>query len=123
VSDRFGYLHSLSIGVALTVLGTWAYLYSDVAWVWIAANCLIGITWAFTIAYLLGLMSRFDTAGQMAALGGFASKMGLASGPAIAAMLLGENNYARIIIVAAVALAFSLLAILPPARIQDRGAN
>ena len=30
-----------------------------------------------------GLVSRFDTAGQMAAMGGFASKMGLASGPAI----------------------------------------
>lgn len=87
---------------------------------WIVANGLIGITWAFTIAYLLGLMSRFDTSGQMAALGGFASKMGLASGPAIAALLLGKDNYPLIIAVAVAALVVSFLVIIPPARIQDR---
>lgn len=120
VSDRLGYLRSLLAGILLTAIGTWAYLYSDVHWVWIAANCLIGITWAYTIAYLLGLMSRFDTAGQMAAVGGFASKMGLASGPAVAALLLGENHYPLVITAAFVALLVSLLAILLPARIQDR---
>jgi predicted MFS family arabinose efflux permease len=123
VSDRFGYFKSLSVGILSTAIGTWAYFYSDIHWVWIVANCLIGITWAYTIAYLLGLMSRFDTTGQMAALGGFASKMGLASGPAIAALLLGEDNYALIIAVAAGALAVSLLAIISPARIQDRTAS
>jgi len=122
VSDRLGYLKSLMAGIMLTVIGTWAFLFSDIPWVWIVANCLIGITWAYTIAYLLGLMSRFDTTGQMAAMGGFASKMGLASGPAVAALLLGEDNYPLIIIVAAAALAISLLAILYPARIQDRKA-
>jgi hypothetical protein len=49
--------------------------------------------------------------------------MGLASGPAIAALLLGEDNYALIIAVAAGALAVSLLAIISPARIQDRTAS
>jgi predicted MFS family arabinose efflux permease len=120
VSDRFGYTRSLSLGILLTAIGTWAYLYSDIGWVWISANCLIGITWAYTIAYLLGLMSRFDTAGQMAALGGFASKMGLASGPAVVAVLLGENNYPLIVVLAAAALVVSFLAIVIPARIQDR---
>jgi hypothetical protein len=67
-----------------------------VGWIWITANCLIGITWAYTISYLLGLASRFDVTGQMAAMGGFASKMGLASGPALAAMMLGEDNYVLI---------------------------
>jgi predicted MFS family arabinose efflux permease len=120
VSDRYGYFRSLSVGIMFTVIGTWAYFYSDLHWVWIVANCLIGITWAYTIAYLLGLMSRFDTAGQMAALGGFASKMGLASGPAIAALLLGKDNYRLVIGVAIVALAISLIVIIPPARMQDR---
>jgi hypothetical protein len=120
VSDRLGYFKSLFAGILLTLIGTWGLYYSDIHWVWIAANCLIGITWAYTIAYLLGLMSRFDTTGQMAALGGFASKMGLASGPAVAAVLLGEDNYALIIGVAVAALFISMLAVIIPARIQDR---
>jgi len=120
VSDRMGYLKSLAAGILLTTIGTWGFFYSDIHWVWIIANLLIGITWAYTIAYLLGLMSRFDTTGQMAAMGGFASKMGLASGPAVAALLLGEDNYPLIIAVAVAALIGSLLAIVIPARVQDR---
>jgi len=120
VSDRLGYFKSLSLGILLTAIATWGLFYSDIHWVWIAVNSLIGITWAYTIAYLLGLMSRFDTSGQMAALGGFASKMGLASGPAVAALLLGEDNYPLIIGVAVAALVLSMLAIMFPARVQDR---
>lgn len=120
VSDRLGYFKSLSLGILLTAIGTWGLFYSEIHWVWIVVNSLIGITWAYTIAYLLGLMSRFDTSGQMAALGGFASKMGLATGPAVAAMLLGENNYPLIIGVALAALVVSMLAIMVPARVQDR---
>jgi predicted MFS family arabinose efflux permease len=120
ISDRFGYVKSLLAGMTFTVIGTWALLHSDVGWIWITANCLVGITWAYSISYLLGLVSRFDATGQMAAMGGFASKMGLASGPAIAALLLGENNYALIIWVAVAGLILSLLVILLPARMQDR---
>jgi Na+/melibiose symporter-like transporter len=68
-------------------------------------------------------MSRYDTTGQMAAFGGFASKMGLASGPAVAALLLGESNYPLVIGAAIIALAVSLLAILYPARVLDRSAG
>lgn len=120
LSDRYGYFKSLAGGVALTALGTWALLYSEVPWVWVAANCAIGVTWAYAIAYLLGLVSRFDTAGQMAALGGFASKIGLASGPVAAGLLLGENNYPLIIWVAVAALVVCLMAALIPSALQDR---
>jgi len=122
MADRFGYLPSLVGGIALTVVGTWALFHSDLAWVWVVANCLVGITWAYTIAYLLGLMSRYDTTGQMAALGGFASKMGLASGPVAAAALLGQDDYGRVIWAAVLALLASLLAIVYPAVLQRRQA-
>jgi len=120
ISDRFGYLKTLVAGLAVTIVGTWAFLQSDVVWIWIGANCLIGITWAYTISYLLGLVSRFDTAGQMAAMGGFASKMGLASGPALAAMIIGESNYVLITWAAVAGLLACLLVVLYPARLQDR---
>jgi MFS transporter, DHA1 family, inner membrane transport protein len=123
VSDRLGYLKSLATGIFLTIIATWALYFSATPWVWVAANCLVGITWAYAIAYLLGLMSRYDTTGQMAAFGGFASKMGLASGPAVAALLLGESDYPLVIGAAIIALAVSLLAILYPARVLDRSAG
>jgi predicted MFS family arabinose efflux permease len=123
VADRFGYVKTLLGGMLVTIVGTWAFLHSDLAWVWITANCLIGITWAYTISYLLGLTSRFDVTGQMAAMGGFASKMGLASGPAVAALLLGENDYVLVTWAAVVGLVLSLAVVIYPARMQDRQAS
>lgn len=120
IGSRLGYLKSILAGIVFTAIGIWILLYSNIPWVWIVSNCLIGITWGFTISYLLGLASRFDTSGQMAALGGFASKMGLASGPAITAMLLGEDNYELIIIVATVVMSLTAITIWVPAKLQDR---
>lgn len=120
VGSRFGYLKSLLGGIGFTVLAILALLYSNVPWIWIVSNCLIGITWAFVISYLLGLASRFDATGQMAAMGGFASKMGLASGPAVTAILLGKDNYELIIVVGALVIAITALTCWMPSRTQDR---
>ena len=120
IGSRFGYLKSVFTGIALTALGIWALLYSNTPWIWVASNFLIGITWGFTISYLLGLASRFDATGQMAALGGFASKMGLASGPVITAWLLGKDNYELIIMVATVVMLISAITVWVPSRLQDQ---
>ncbi len=120
IGSRFGYRKSVLAGIALTAIAIWALLYSSVPWIWIASNCLIGITWGFTISYLLGLASRFDATGQMAAMGGFASKMGLASGPVVTAMLLGEDNYELIIMVATVVMVISAVTVWLPSRLQDK---
>jgi len=54
---------------------------------------------------------------------GFASKMGLASRPAIAAMIMAENNYRLIIWVAVGALILGMLIVILPALLQDRCAQ
>jgi predicted MFS family arabinose efflux permease len=120
ISDRFGYFKTLIAGIGLTIIANWALLFSADATIFFAANVLVGITWAYTISYLLGLASRFDSSGQMAALGGFASKMGLASGPALAAVLLGETHYKLIIWAAVISLLFCAATIIAPALMQDR---
>lgn len=119
VGNRFGRTKPLVLGIGLTIIGNWAFLFSNLSWVWIIANLLVGMTWAFTISYLLGLAASFDRHGQMAAMGGFASKMGLASGPAVFAVLLGEDHYPLIIWAAVIALGICLVAALIPARQQD----
>jgi hypothetical protein len=119
IGSRFVYLKSLLGGITVTAVAIWALLYSNVPWIWVVANCLVGITWGFTISYLLGLASRFDTKGQMAALGGFASKMGLASGPVLTAALLGKDNFELIIMAATVVMVITALTVWVPAKTQD----
>jgi predicted MFS family arabinose efflux permease len=117
---RFGRVRPLLVSILLTVVGIWVLHFSANATVFFIANCGMGITWAFVIPYLLGLCAEFDKQGRMAALGGFASKMGLASGPLAAGRLLGEGNYALLIDVGAGVVFLSLLASLWPARVRDR---
>lgn len=125
LSTRLGRLKPVSIAIILTAIATWALHYSNVnpdSWtgsVFWLANLVIAITWAFTISYLLGMCAEFDRTGQMAALGGFASKMGLASGPFVAAYIVGENNYAAVITVATFGLVACMLAAMLPSKILD----
>ncbi|EED34877.1 major facilitator family transporter, putative [Luminiphilus syltensis NOR5-1B] len=116
---RFGRFLPLAAGIVLTLGATWALLFSESKSIFFFANSVIGITWAFVMSYLLGLVSAFDRTGQMAALGGFASKMGLATGPLVGGFLLGDNNYTLLIYLAVVGLAISAAASLIPARIKD----
>lgn len=120
---RFGRLRPLVAAMVLTIAGNWALHFSANPAVFLIANCSIGITWAFVIPYLLGMTAEFDKAGQMAALGGFASKMGLASGPLAGGLLLGNDNYGFLINVAVIALIISMLASIMPARVTDKAAR
>jgi predicted MFS family arabinose efflux permease len=125
MSTRLGRLLPVALAIAVTAIATWALDYSHVnpdSWfssVYWLANAVIAITWAFTISYLLGMCAEFDKTGQMAALGGFASKMGLASGPYIAAMIVGENDYAIVITTATAALVLCMFAALKPSKVLD----
>ncbi|MDG2036228.1 MAG: MFS transporter [Pseudomonadales bacterium] len=122
-STRFGRLFPILVGMTVTLMATWLLHYSGSPLAFIIANCAVGITWAFIIAYLLGMSAEFDKAGRMAALGGFASKMGLASGPFVAALIVGDDNYALLVNVALVFMAISMIAAIIPARFLDREAN
>ena len=129
MSTRYGRLKPVGIAILLTAVATWALHYSHVnpdSWfssVYWLANLVIAIAWAFTISYLLGMNAEFDTTGQMAALGGFASKMGLASGPAVAALVVGENNYGLVITVATMMLVLCFVFAIRPSQILDSAAR
>ena len=79
-----------------------------------------GITWAFTVPYLLGLCATFDDRGQTVVFAGFISKMGLASGPLVAAMVVGKDNFGLIINLATAGLiACAILAFWPAKRSEN----
>jgi hypothetical protein len=122
VSTKFGIFKPIIGGILLTVIGTYVFNYSEVKWIWIAANVATGITWNFVISHLLGMCARFDQTGQAAVWSGFASKMGLASGPMLASLIVGTGNYSRVIVMAIVLLTCAMLAAARPSWLLDRGA-
>ena len=121
---RFGRFRPLLAGMLLTLVGTALFHWSGHAWAYMVANCGTGITWGMVIAYLLGMSSQFDRTGRTAALGGFISKVGLASGPFVAGRILGAGHgFGVLINVALAGLALSAIVMLVPALRLDRAAR
>jgi hypothetical protein len=117
---RCGRKIPLAVGMALTALATWCLHFSGEAWIYFAANAVVAITWAMVIAYLLGMCAQFKSDGRVAVIGGFVSKMGLASGPAAFALASGAWSYSTMIDVSVVGLVISGLVCLIPAAHLDR---
>lgn len=117
---RFGRALPITIGLIISMAGTIAFHYSQSSTIYFLANAITGVMWAFLIPYLLGLATAFDEKGRTAALAGFVSKMGLASGPMVAAMLVGEGNFALILNVAVAGLILCAIAAYSPAKMLDQ---
>jgi predicted MFS family arabinose efflux permease len=120
IGTKYGRTLPLISAILVTALCSWLLIYSDMDMVYLVANIVIGITWAFALPYMFGICSELDKAGQLAALGGFASKMGLASGPMLFALLLGNDNYQLIIYIAALLLVMCAVVVFKPARLLDK---
>ncbi|MDR3513569.1 MAG: hypothetical protein P4L73_18185 [Caulobacteraceae bacterium] len=116
---RFGRTGPIMAGMALVLAGTALFLLQSAPWAYALANALSGVAWSFTIAYLLGLCAAFDRSGRSAALAGFCSKMGLASGPALGGILLQETHYPRLVALACAGLVLAALAAAWPAAKLD----
>lgn len=43
-------------GLVVTTVGNGSLLHSDVAWIWITANCLVGITWVAVVGRMVCLL-------------------------------------------------------------------
>lgn len=124
LGTRYGRLVPLVGALVLTLAGNAAFHLSASPEVFAVANALTGVTWSFGIPYLLGLCAAFDTTGQSAALSGFFSKMGLATGPLVGGMVLNETHYPLLINAAVAALFVSAIIAVIPARALDvRGTN
>ncbi|WP_082859118.1 MFS transporter [Microbulbifer sp. Q7] len=109
----------LAIALLVTLAGLLLFIFSDIRPVFILANIVTGMTWAFCVPYFLTMASRFDSAGQMGAFGGFASKLGLACGPLVAGYFItGGGSYTQLIILATLVLVVCLAAVPAAARLD-----
>jgi len=123
VGIRYGRLFPMLAGLVVTAVGLALFHWSDNSSWFFVANIITGITWAFMMPYLFGMCAEFDAEGQMAALSGFFSKMGLASGPMLVALMVRSGDYSLIINMSIVGIILCLLAVFMPARLIDRQSN
>ncbi|MGO2373423.1 MAG: MFS transporter [Pseudoalteromonas prydzensis] len=120
IGTRFGRTIPILIATLITALCSWLLHFSNNDMVYLITNIIIGITWAFVLPYLFGICAELDKLGQAAAMGGFASKMGLASGPMVAALILHDENYQQIIDLAVIGLIACAAVAFLPARTLDK---
>ncbi len=120
IGTKYGRTIPLVTSILITALCSWLLHFSDSEQVYLVANVIIGVTWAFALPYMFGICSELDKAGQLAALGGFASKLGLASGPMVGALILTNEQYNTVINVAVFGLVLSAICILKPAKLLDK---
>jgi MFS family permease len=117
-STRSGRLLPILLGTSITVIAI-AMLLLRTPWIFVVANVCFGIFFSLTIPYLLGIASELDDSGQVAAIAGFVGSLGLATGPAIAATILGEGQLTQVIYFAICLLVVSATLIFLPARQLD----
>ncbi len=121
LADRWPRALPIGIGSVLAVVGNAAFHESALPMVYLVANIVTAIMWFFVIPYLLGLCATFDRTGRSASLAGLFSKLGLASGPYAASVLLGNNaSYAAVINMAVGALILATVCGVVAARMGDR---
>jgi predicted MFS family arabinose efflux permease len=122
-STRYGILWPILGGIVVALVGTAALYWSGIPSIWIASNVGTGVAWNFVISHQLGMCARLDSSGRAAVWSGFASKMGLASGPLLASFIVGRGNYGVLIATALGLLALSAVASSAPALTLDRAAG
>lgn len=120
IGTRWGRLAPIVAGTLLFLLGNLAFHWSTVPAVFVTACFATAIMVFFVIPYLLGLCADFDRSGRAAALAGLSSKLGIASGPFLAAALLGRGAaaYVAVINAALACIALSLLCSIMSTRVR-----
>ena len=116
IGTKFGRMLPILLGSLIAAGFTFLFHWSELPVAYFLANAITGVTWAFTVSYLLGLCATFDSRGQVVIFAGFISKMGLASGPLIAAMVVDSGNFKMIINLATLGLIICAVMAFWPAK-------
>lgn len=107
-----GLKQPLIVGSILMVIGILMLWYAEIPAVYIISLCLIGGCWAFLIPFFQQIQTQFDTSGKVVSLGTIVNMGGRATGPAIAAVVLGASAYINVIWIGIGALILSLALVL-----------
>lgn len=106
-------------GLLLSLLGA-IILYGEFTGaMFLLAGTAVNMSWSYVLAYFFGLAAHYDPTGQLSALGGTASKFGLATGPLVAASMLTGDGFDGVLLFSLIGFMLCLLAVSLPARNGD----
>lgn len=117
-STRSGRFRPVSMGIVLTAASL-LLLLPESQLSFFAGNAGFGIFFSLTFPYLLGVAAEMDNSGRLAAVAGFTSSLGLATGPAIAAMLIAGGDVDRVVMFSIALMMASAALVARPARLLD----
>jgi len=117
---RLGYRLPLASALSATFCGAALLFAARPDSIWLAANMLWGVAWNCGLPLLFGLNTALDPTGGGSVWAAFMSKIGLATGPLIGAIVLGADRFSLLTGVSAALLLAALVAALPGAGEADR---
>jgi len=118
--ERIGQIWPQVISLVISVAATVTIVFSSTFTGYQVSAILIVLAWFYGAPYVNALAARLDPSGTVAAWSGGMFALGLATGPLLAATIVGDGSYSRIGIVAACMYACCLLLLLPVAYRTDR---
>lgn len=120
VGKRFGRVIPLSLGIFAGILPLTFLFGKFVSVEYAVVVCIYNFAWNMTHPYLLAAMASFDRGGRLVvhAVGG--QMLGLAIGPALAALAIGDHDYTRVLQFGMLFFALSWSLIMPPLFSQRR---
>ena len=120
---RFGRLTPLALGILGGAAILLLLLDPFGALLFAVIVCIYNFAWNVTHPFLLGAMASFDKTGRVVVYAVAAQMLGLATGPAVGAMLLRDGDYHTIVLTGIMLFVFSYFLILQPLLTHRRLAN
>jgi MFS family permease len=121
IGDRFGQLGPLLVAIAASVIAHLMLYAPDGPASFAIAVFMLGMAWAFGLAYFYAFEARLDPGGSVIVVGGFFTASGSVAGPALAAALVQPDDF-RVVLASAIGLycAAAILVLLSAACIRAR---
>jgi len=120
---RFGRILPLAVGILGGAAILFLLLEPFNAFLFALIVSVYNFAWNTTHPFLLGAMASFDKNGRVVVYAVAAQMLGLATGPAVGALVLGEGAYVNVVLTGIILFGISFLLILQPLLIHRRIVN
>ncbi len=112
LSTRFSRIVPVVVGSGLAVLSMALLLGQFSTTAYIISAGLYGFAWYFTLPYLMASIANVDSSGRLLILSNMVANLGVAAGPACAALLQSGEDYTLVLYMGISAMLLSLLFII-----------
>ncbi len=120
VGNRFGRSIPLSVSMILSAISILLIIQFSGANMFVLATCLFNFGWYLFLPYISAVIAAIDNTGKLLVGLSLTFPAGLAAGPAIASLLIGDaGNLTPGLIFGLISVPFGLILILPASRVRS----